>query len=141
LTNDYDSTEEQILKEQSWRWRIENFIKNCDFLGINALHSIELNKIAAMVAMKIFAFDLIACLRKDIGGDFENKTVESIFEELIEFPAMIKANGDKIIVTFHGGYDDTHKEAIQKLMKKLDETGMNVPISWLGNRRIEVRFK
>jgi len=26
-------------------------------------------------------------------------------------------------------------------MKKFDETGMNVPISWLGNRRIEVRFK
>ncbi len=141
LTNDYDSSEEQILKEQSWRWRIENFIKNCNFLGLNALPSIELNKIAAMVAMKIFAFDLIACLRKDIGGDFENKTVESIFEELIEFPALVKANGDKIIVTFHGGYDYSQKEAIQKLMKRFDETGMNVPISWLGNRRIEVRFK
>jgi hypothetical protein len=141
LTNDYESPEEQIITEQSWRWRIENFIKNCDFLGINALPSIELNKIAAMVAMKLFAFDLIACLRKDIGGDFENKTVESIFDELIEFPALVKANGDKIIVTFHGGYKDGQKEAIQKLMKKLDETGMNVPISWLGNRRIEVRFK
>jgi len=141
ITNDYDSTEEQILKEQSRRWRIENFIKNCDFLGINALPSIELNKIAAMLAMKIFAFELFACLRKDIGGDFENKTVESIFEELIEFPAMVKANGDKIGVTLHGGYDDSLKEAIQKLMKKLDETGMNVPISWLGNRRIEVKFK
>jgi len=86
-------------------------------LGLNALPSIELNKIAAIVAMKLFAFDLIACLRKDIEGDFENKTVESIFDELIEFPALVKANGEKIIVTFHGGYDDKQKEAIQKLTK------------------------
>ncbi len=141
LTNDYESTEEQILKEKSWRWRIENFIKDCNFLGINALPSIELNKIAAMLAMKIFAFNLIACMRKDLGGDFEKMNVESVFEELIQFPAFIKANGDKIIITFFGNYKDKQKEAVLKLMKKFDETGMNLPISWLGNRRIEVRFK
>jgi hypothetical protein len=141
LTNDYESSEEQILNEKSWRWRIENFFKNCNFLGIDALPSIALNKIAAMLAIKLFAFNLIACLRKDLGGDFEKKTVESIFEELIEFPALVKANGDRIVVTFFGNYKNSHKEAVQKLMKKFDESGMNVPISWLGSRRIEVRFK
>jgi hypothetical protein len=35
-------------------------------------------------------------------GDFEKKTVESILEEIIGFPAFVKINGDKIIVTFHG---------------------------------------
>jgi hypothetical protein len=109
--------------------------------GIDALPSIELNKIAAMLAMKLFAFNLIACLRKDLGGDFEKKTVESIFEELIEFPAFVKTNGDRIIVTLHGNYKANLKDAIEKLMKKRNETGMNVPISWLGNRRIEVKFK
>ncbi len=98
LTNDYESSEEQILNEKSWRWRIENFFKNCNFLGIDALPSIE-------------------------------------------FPALVKANGDRIVVTFFGNYKDSHKEAVQKLMKKFDETGMNVPISWMGDRRIEVRFK
>ena len=141
LTNDYESSEEQILDEKSWRWRIENFFKNCDFLGIDALPSIELNKIAGMLAMKIFSFNLVACLRKDLGGDFEKMTVESIFEELIEFPALVKTNGDKIVVTFYGNYKDSHKAAVQKLMKKFDETGMNAPISWMGDRRIEVRFK
>ncbi len=141
LTNDYESSEEQILEEKSWRWRIENFFKNCDFLGIDALPSIELNKIAGMLAMKIFSFNLVACLRKDLGGDFEKMTVESIFEEIIEFPALVKTNGDKIVVTFYGNYKDSHKAAVQKLMKKFDETGMNAPISWMGDRRIEVRFK
>ena len=141
LTNDYESSEEQILDEKSWRWRIENFFKNCDFLGIDALPSIELNKIAGMLAMKIFSFNLVACLRKDLGGEFEKMTVESIFEEIIEFPALVKTNGDKIVVTFYGNYKDSHKAAVQKLMKKFDETGMNAPISWMGDRRIEVRFK
>ena len=141
LTNDYESSEEQILDEKSWRWRIENFFKNCDFLGMDALPSIELNKIAGMLAMKIFSFNLVACLRKDLGGEFEKMTVESIFEEIIEFPALVKTNGDKIVVTFYGNYKDSHKAAVQKLMKKFDETGMNAPISWMGDRRIEVRFK
>ena len=141
LTNDNESSEEQILDEKSWRWRIENFFKNCDFLGIDALPSIELNKIAGMLAMKIFSFNLVACLRKDLGGEFEKMTVESIFEEIIEFPALVKTNGDKIVVTFYGNYKDSHKAAVQKLMKKFDETGMNAPISWMGDRRIEVRFK
>lgn len=141
LTNDHESSEEQILDEKSWRWRIENFFKNCDFLGIDALPSIELNKIAGMLAMKIFSFNLVACLRKDLGGDFEKMTVESIFEEIIEFPALVKTNGDKIVVTFYGNYKDSHKAAVHKLMKKFDETGMNVPISWMGDRKIEVMFK
>jgi len=141
LTNDYVSTEEQILDQQSWRWRIENFFKNCNFLGFDALPSVELNKIAALLSMKVFSFNLIACLRKDLGENFEKMTVESIFEQIIEFPALVQAKGDKIIITFYGNYKNNHKAAVQKLMKKFDETGMNAPISWLGNRRIEIRFK
>lgn len=141
LTNDYVSTEKQIIDQQSWRWRIENFFKNCNFLGFDALPSVELNKIAALLAMKIFSFNLIACLRKDLGGDFEKMTVESIFEQIIEFPALVQTKGDNIVVTFYGNYKNSHKVAVQKLMKKFDETEMNAPIPWLGNRRIEVRFK
>ena len=32
LTNDYESSEGRILNEKSWRWRIENFFKDYDFL-------------------------------------------------------------------------------------------------------------
>lgn len=28
-------------------------------------------------------------------------TIESIFEEIIEIPALVKTNGDKIVVTFY----------------------------------------
>jgi hypothetical protein len=141
LTNDYEESEGRIIDESRWRWRIENFFKECDFLGLNSLPGIELNKIAAMMAMRLFAFDLIACLKKDAGREFENLTVESIFDEIIEFPALVKAKRDRIVVTFYGGYRERHKAAAEALMGRLDETGRNVPIPWLGNRKIEVRFK
>ena len=49
--------------------------KQCDFLGMDALPNVELNKIAMMMAMRLFAFDLIACLKKYAGREFENLTV------------------------------------------------------------------
>lgn len=141
LTNDYESREVQILNEKSWRWRIENFFKDFDFLGLDALPSIELNKIAAMIALKLFAFNLMACLKQDMEGEFEKLTVESLFEEIIAFPALVKAKGDRIVVTFYGNYKEKHRVAVETLLRILDESGRNLPVSWLGNRRIEVRFK
>jgi len=44
-------------------------------------------------------------------------------------------------VTFYGNYKEIHKNAVMKMMQKLNETGRNVPIPWLGNRKLEVRFK
>lgn len=141
LTNDYESSEEQIIKEKSYRWRIENFFKHCDFLGLNKLPSIKLNKIAAMLAKRMFAFNLLACLRKDLGGVYEKMTVEKVFEEIIEFPAIVKAEKKRLVVTFYGNYKPRHREAVEGMMQRLEEKGMNVPIPWIGNRRIEVRFK
>ncbi|PXF62171.1 MAG: hypothetical protein C4B59_00740 [Candidatus Methanogaster sp.] len=120
LTNDYTESEAQIIDGSRWQWRIENFSEECDFLGIDALPSIELNKIAAMVAMRLFAFDLIARPKKGAGREFENLTIESIFEEIIEFPELVKAKRDRIVVTFYGGYKEWHKAAVNALMGRLD---------------------
>jgi len=141
LTNDYESSEVQILNEKSWRWRIENFFKDFDFLGLDALPSIELNKIAAMIALKLFAFNLMACLKRDMEGEFEKLTVESLFEEIIAFPALVKAKGDRIVVTFYGNYKEKHRVAVETLLRILDESDRNLPVSWLGNRKIAARFK
>jgi len=116
-------------------------LRECDFLGLDALPSIELNKITAILAMKRFSFNLIACLKKYLGGEYEKMTVESIFEEILEFPALVKVSGERLIVTVYGNYKERHKNAVMKMMQKLDETARNVLIPWLGNRKIEVRFK
>ena len=37
-------------------------------------------------------------------AEFGNLTVESVFEEIIDFPAVVKAEADRIVVTFYGNY-------------------------------------
>ena len=68
--------------------------KGFDFSGRDALPSIELNKIAVMFALKRFAFNLMACLKRDMEGEFEKLSVESVFEEVIAFPVPVKAKED-----------------------------------------------
>ena len=68
--------------------------KGFDFSGRDALPRIELNKIAAMFALKLFAFNLMACLKRDMEGKFEKLSVESVFEEVIAFPVLVKAKED-----------------------------------------------
>ncbi len=52
-------------------------------------------------------------------------TVESVFEEVIEFPAVVKAEADRIVVTFYGNYKEKHKVAVETLLRRLDVTGRN----------------
>ena len=72
---------------------------------------------------------------------FEKMTIGSIFEEIFEFPALVKGKGDRLVVTFYGNYKERHKNAVLKMMQKIDEAERNVHIPWLGNRKVEVRFK
>jgi len=64
---------------------------------------------------------------KDLGNEYEMMTVESIFEEILEFSTG-KGQGDGLIVMFYGNYKDRYKNPVIKMMQKLDETGRNVPI-------------
>jgi hypothetical protein len=60
----------------------------------------------------MFAFNQLACMKKDIVAEFENFTVESVFEDVLEFPAVIKAEADRIVVTFCGNYKEKPKVAV-----------------------------
>ena len=115
--------------------------KGFDFSGRDALPSIELNRIAAMFTLKRFALNLMVCLKRDMEGEFEKLTVESLFEEIIAFPALVRAKGDRIVVTFYGNYKEKHRVAVETLLRILDESDRNLPVSWLGNRKIAARFK
>ncbi len=76
-----------------------------------------------MLPIRMFAASIVACLKKDMGREFGKLTVESVFEDFIEFPALVKAKGDRIVVTFYGNYKEKHKAAVEELMRGFDETG------------------
>ncbi|MFZ2070227.1 MAG: transposase [Halobacteriota archaeon] len=68
LTNDEESPEEQAVTIYGKRWGIENFLKEVIFSNIDKLPGTELNKIAAMLAIKLVGYCTVSCLRRDIGG-------------------------------------------------------------------------
>lgn len=68
LTNDEESPEEQAVTIYGKRWGIENFLKEVIFSNIDKLPGTELNKIAAMLAIKLLGYCTVSCLRRDIGG-------------------------------------------------------------------------
>ena len=70
LTNDEKCPEEKIVSIYGKRWGIENFLKEATFLNIDKMPGIELNKISAMLAIKLVGYCTISCLKRDIGGDY-----------------------------------------------------------------------
>jgi len=57
--------------------------------------------------------------------------------------SMRKAGGggSRIYLMILYSYMEKHKMAVESLLRKLDESSRNLPVSWLGNRTIAVRFK
>jgi hypothetical protein len=56
---------------------------------------------------------------------------------------MRKAGGDgsRIYLMILYSYKEKHKMAVESRLRKLDESGRILPVSWLGNRTSAVRFK
>ncbi len=69
----------------------------------------------------MFAFNQLACMKKDIVVEFGNLIVEPVFEDVLEFPAVLKAKADRIVVTFCGNsHKEKHNVAVETLLKRRD---------------------
>jgi hypothetical protein len=124
------------------RWRIENFFKENDFIGINNLPSLNLNAMQAMLSLRILAFNALDNFRNDLGPEHSHKTPETIFREFINgVQGRIELKGDKIIVNVYGFQQDKTVAAIMNnLESKLEKSNVDPRIPWLGNRRLEFKF-
>ena len=80
---------------------IENFLKEAIFLNLDKLPGTELNKIAAMLAIKLVGYCTVSCLRRDIGGDYAKMEIEGLFEKFLNIQAFVRSKGEKIHVTYY----------------------------------------
>ncbi|MBK5191424.1 MAG: transposase, partial [Methanosarcinales archaeon] len=101
LTNDEGTPEEQTVTIYEKRWGIENFLKEAIFLNLDKLPGTELNKIAAMLAIKLVGYCTVSCLRRDIGGDYAKMEIEGLFEKFLNIQAFVRSKGEKIHVTYY----------------------------------------
>lgn len=65
------------------RWRIENLFKEAIFLNIGKLPGTALNKVASMLAIKLIGYDIVSCLRRDLGGEYANMEIEGIYDKFL----------------------------------------------------------
>ena len=140
LTNDEESPEESTVTIYGKRWGIENFLKEVIFLNVDKLPGTELNKIAAMLAIKLVGYCTVSCLRRDIGGDYAKMEIEGIFEKFLNIEAFVRSKGEKIHVTYYR-YPPELVPLFKDLNEKLKSKGINPKVPWLNNKILEFHFK
>ena len=140
LTNDEEIPEDKTVTIYGKRWGIENFFKEAIFLNIDKLPGIGLNKISAMLAIKLVGYCTVSCLRRDIGGEYTKMEIEGIFEKFLNIQAFVRSKGQKIHVTYYR-YPHELVPLFKDLNEKLKSKGINPKVPWLNNKVLEFHFK
>ncbi len=140
LTNDEEATEETVVDIYGKRWRIENLFKEAIFLNIDKLPGPALNKVAAMLTIKLIGYDIVSCLRRDIGEEYANMEIEGIYEKFLNVQASVISKGEKIHITYYR-YPPELVSLFQNFNQKLVAKGINPKVPWLNNKTLEFHFK
>lgn len=139
LTNDEKKGEEELLYEYNSRQNIENFLDELNFLNIEKLPGIDLNKISAMNSLKMVGFNIISSLRRDLKSNIE---IEGIYNKILDNIAKVSIKGSKIIVKFYRHkMEDKVAPLFTNLSEKLKDKNIDPRIPWLNNRILEFEFK
>ena len=141
FTNDTASTEETLIKEYDYRWRIECLFKELAFLGFDKLPSTELNQATMSLGTKLVACNILSSFRRDIGLEFASRELKGILKEFLREQAFVKAEGRTVHVTFYGHrHDDVLRPLFSNLNGRLREKGIDERVPWLGYRKLEFHF-
>lgn len=139
LTNDEEKGEEELLYEYNSRQNIENFIDELNFLNIERLPGMDLNKVSAMSSLKMVAFNILSSLRRDLKSNME---VEGIYSKVLDNVARVSVKGNRIIAKFYRHkMGDKIVPLFMNLTEKLEKKNIDPRIPWLNNRTLEFEFK
>lgn len=142
LTNDEDTEEEKIREMYSERWGIEFWFDEGKFLGMDKLPGIKLNEVAMHLATKLVAYDAMSAFRANVGGEYLDHNLATIYEKFFNVQALVKLRGDRIRVTIYGHpREDEIAPMYHKLEEKLKSKGVNPKVSWLNNHSLDFQFK
>jgi Transposase DDE domain len=135
-------TADTAMPTYTKRWRIENFFAENAFLGVNHLPSLNLNAIQTMLSLRLLAFHVVDNFRHDLGAAYQKKTPELIHREFVDgVQGRVQLRGNIIEVSIYGFEHETAAAAIlTNLDAKLETSGVDPRIPWLGHRRLRFTF-
>ena len=143
LSTDERSAQELLLEVYPRRWRIENWFKENDFLGIDSFPCLELNGIGASPALKLLAYNLFSAFRSDLGGSFARMQPETLYQNFLRHvQGKIQLENHEIVVTLYG---HPHQQVLvprfDSLKEKLEAKNIDPRVPWLNNYPVRFRFK
>jgi hypothetical protein len=134
LTNQMRRSTSTLIERYAKRMVIENGIADgIDFFHIDALSSAVAMKITCDLQLTLMASSLYRLLGAQVGRGYEEAKGRHIFRDFIDAVGLITLTDDEIIVRYQ-------KRAHDPLLIAAGFGNTDVPVPWLGNKRLRLVF-
>jgi hypothetical protein len=134
LTNNLKSGCPTLVTRYAQRMLIENGISEAiQFFHLDALSSMVGLKIDFDLQITLMASSLYRLLGARIGREYGKAQAKTIFSKLLEVSATVEIGEDEVVVCLD-------KRAHNPYLVASRLTDQPVPMPWLGNRHLSIRF-
>ncbi|MEW5980666.1 MAG: hypothetical protein AB1898_33270 [Acidobacteriota bacterium] len=134
LTNQLKISATKLIDRYAQRMLIENNIADgIDFFHMDALSSAVAMKVNCDLQLTLMASSLYRLLGSKIGHGYETAKSRHIFRDFIDATATIQIESNELRVQFQ-------KRAHNPLLISASLHQTNVPIPWIGNKRLRLLF-
>ncbi len=134
ITNQLRRTPSKLIERYAQRMIIENRIADgIDFFHMDALSSVVAMKVNCDLQLTLMASSLYRLLGMEIGQGYQTATSRHLFRDFVEATAHIQILEKDIVVQFQ-------KRAHNPLLLAVGFDKKDVPIPWLGGKRLQLLF-
>jgi len=134
ITNQLHRTPVKLIERYAQRMIIENRIADgIDFFHMDALSSAVAMKVNCDLQLTLMASSLYRLLGMEVGQGYQTASSRHLFRDFIEATAQIHILEKEIVVQFQ-------KRAHNPLLIAVGFDKKNVPIPWLGGKRLQLLF-
>ena len=134
LTNQLRRSPAKLVSRYAQRMLIENNIADgIDFFHMDALSSAVAMKVSCDLQLTLMASSLYRLLGEKVGNGYATAQSRHIFRDFIDATATVSITKDEIEVHFQ-------KRAHNPLLLAAGFGDTDVPIAWLGGKRLRLKF-
>lgn len=134
ITNQFRRTPAKLIERYAQRMIIENRIADgIDFFHMDALSSVVAMKVNCDLQLTLMASSLYRLLGTEIGQGYQTAISRHLFRDFVEATAQVHILEKDIVVQFQ-------KRAHNPLLLAVGFDKKNVPIPWLGGKRLKLLF-
>ena len=134
LTNQWNRPPAKLIERYAQRMIIENRIADgIDFFHMDALSSAVAMKVNCDLQLTLMASSLYRLLGTQIGNGYQIATSRHLFRDFVDATAQVVIAEKEIAVHFQ-------KRVHNPLLLAAGINNTNVPIPWLGGKRLQLHF-